>query len=1418
MAPPKANMTLTKDPFHWTVDEVVTFFCHERAGDWSYNLACPDLMALENSLREHLVTGSALLYITEWQVRDLGIRIISQCQYILRASKWLQARSPKFYQLEQPQPPPKAFPNGQLSPKGLDDPVNTTPLINDHIDLTLSDDLISSAPVLDGLSLPQTAKKKPRRMETTVIERPPTPSLPDTLTPNEPAPNSGFGHKDFLDYLAKTYPPNDSDILPLLGDSSSEAEYDTETREEMEEDEEQSSPDTSGNLEDTEFNKIVDEYIDTRKSQFIDIRLPKELPKAFQIWTRGQRLPGMKSQISTRLAHLEKRSQALRKALAEAQHSSRSSLLQACACLDPTVIDIFLDQWKLSVLEQTSPPPKVARPPRTPRPEKPNVNLDGEETLSSESDFVHDTGDEMEDESSEQSEDRSESEGGSEQSEDALVSDLEQNEAAPDHEEPRYRTAYRDGPFRDSSSDEDLSHLFYKEENYEPPVAKRRRLKTDSVHRYSPASPLIPMTTLPSNEGKAEGQVDAQTFPIIPKRLNTGFVDLTSDHGSDNGSETDDAVSIFDDVSPMLWAAIEESGNRRHLVAKALIGLPKNRFNQLSKYLRSYMLCVYREHMRDALKHMFDNSSVIEGMDAEESHSAMLMAALFVSWVNVIQVPCGAFTVKEVKSTLMAVGEDSDEDRFAQFFGCLNDLLWRCRRWMDVSSHVQPDEMNPSIRRNGKRKLANPKITLSRAQKEGQERIDKQAEAKRVLASRFAQGNASKENIPRPVSFRLPMICLDPYIAQYVKSYQLSGIQFMFREVIENKRQEGCLLAHTMGLGKTMQVISLLVTISAAGASQFPAIRDQIPRELRQSKTLLLCPASLIQNWCDEFAMWSPENHHLGKVRAIPTKNQLLDRNEEIRAWNEEGGILILSYNIFRILVKEDNAEMNEEQGQPSVNKNVRNWVLNSPTLVVVDEAQNLRNHESQLAEATSRLRTRKRIALTGTPISNGLEDYYWMVDWVAPQYLGDFADFNDQFIKPIENGSQIESSKFDRREALQRQELFLRIINPKVQRADMSSLINDLPPKFEFSVYFEPTSIQKAVYNIFIKGVALRNEAGVRSELMSWLPLLKLCCNHPALFKAELESRKTKYASGKQKSPSGDDPGNNLGPNLAPNPGPNLASNLASTIPVEEQIIPRSMLSELDDVFKEAPNLLEPSLSSRVMILNEIVKQAISVGDKILVFSSSIPTLKYLGEIMDRTQINYSLLHGNISPAKRPEVVRSFNNDPSTYVFLISTKSGGVGLNIQAANRVVIFDFQFNPTWEQQAIGRAYRIGQKKKVFVYRMVAGGTVEEKIYNKTIFKSQLAGRLLDDEHVARMGSKALERYLVPWKESLHKGGIDETAFATDPEMMGRLKAECAESILKIKLCVDEIDPEDRLTLEEQRLVENQLKLRLASMGS
>ncbi|CAG8900033.1 unnamed protein product [Penicillium egyptiacum] len=801
-------MSSTKDPHDWTVNEVVTFLCHDKPGDWSYNLACPDLVALETSLRENSISGLSFLEITDEYVKDLGVRVIAQRQYLLKASKWLQRRSPKF-QLEQQQPPHKAIFNGQqLSPERLDVRVNTNSLLNDQIDLTVSPDGSVSPPaVLDGPSLPQTGEKRPRRMETTIIARPPAPSFQGTLPPNEPrASNSAFGNDAFFDHLVNTYPPNDAEVLSLLGESSSGTGYDTETREEMEEDEAQSRadtpPDASGNLEEAELNEIVDEYINERKTQFMGIRLPKELPKGFYIWTKGQKFPSMKSQISTQLAHLEKRCQSLRKALAEAQHSSRSSLLQACACLDPTVVDICLYQWKLSVLEQTSPPPKVARPPRTPQLEKPTVNSDGEETLSSDSDSVYGAGEETEYEPPEQSED------GIHLAFSSDLSESEEDEAIQDQEEPRPCSAYQDGPFRDSSSDEDLSHLFFKEENYEPPAAKRRRLEENSVDQDSPVSPLMPATIMPfdrdvalpskESEGEGEGQIEANTSPVKPRRLKTHE---SVESASENGSETDEAVCAFDDVYSMTLAAIEGSGNRLHLVAKALTGLPNNRLNQLFVFLVKYMPCVYREHARDALIHMSDDSSVMEGWDPEESHSTMLMTALFVSWVNVIHVPAGAFTAKEVKTALVVV-RDEEEDHFAPFLKCLNDLLRGHRKWSTLPPRVHPHEKKPPQQRSRKRKVA--PIALNRAQKEGQQRQANQYEAERALRSRV-----DYEDIPaQPVSFRDPVIQLDPYIGRLIQPHQLRGIQFMFREIVENKRPEGCLLAHTMGLGKTMQGIT----------------------------------------------------------------------------------------------------------------------------------------------------------------------------------------------------------------------------------------------------------------------------------------------------------------------------------------------------------------------------------------------------------------------------------------------------------------------------------------------------------------------------------------------------------------------------------------------------------------------------------
>ncbi|CAG8302223.1 unnamed protein product [Penicillium nalgiovense] len=1107
-------MSLIKDPQDWTVDDVVTFFCHEKAGNWSYNLACPDLVALENSLREHSVTGAALLDITERQVEKyLGIKVIAECQYVLKACKWLQRRSAR-YQLDQVEQQRPLVNEQQRSAGGLNDHTNNNSTSNDPTHLTVSS------------TLAQTGEKR-RRVGTTTAARPVTPSLTGALAPE--GPRAPIFDDGFFERLLSTYPPDDADVLPLLGGSGSEGGYDTETREELGEDEQQSRagtpPDASGDLREAEFNNIVDEYIEARKAQFIKIRLPKEQPKGLYIWKKGQKFPDMKSEISTQLAHLEKRRENLRRALAEAQHSSRSSLVKACACLDPTVVDICLCQWKLSVLERTSPPPEVTRPPRTTRPEKPTVNSDGEETLGSDSESHSESpqgiGEEMEDESPEQTED------GLRLVFSSDLSESEEDEAVQDQEVPNSRESYQVGPFRDSSSDEDLSHLFYKDENYEPPVAKRRRLDKDILDQEPPIPPLPPMPlnqdiALPSKEHEGEGQMEANTYPVDPMHPKTHE---SMDPASDNDRETDEAVSVFDDVYPMMWATIEESGNRIHLLAKALMDLHKNRVTQLPGFLVMYMPCVYREHARDALKSMCEDASAMEGWDPEESHLTMLMTALFVSWVNVIHVPIGAFRAKEVKAALVAV-RDEKENQFAPFFKCLNDLLRGYRKWLNLPYRVQPH--GKALTKQGPRERASHSTTLNQAQTE-----DKQQNANQDEPNLALQSRTNYQDIPtKLVSFRDPVIQLDPHIGRRVQPHQLRGIQFMFREIVENKEPEGCLLAHTMGLGKTMQVISLLVTISTAGASQDPAIRAQIPEELRQVKTLILCPASLIQNWRSEFAMWSPDNHNLGKVRSVLAKASAtgFDRTEGIRAWNDEGGVLITSYDMFRNLVD----ARDEDPRKQSINESVESWLLEGPNLVVADEAQVLCNITSKIARATRRIRTRKRIALSGTPLSNGTRDYYWMIDWIAPGYLGAFDSFNEEYIVPIENGNQIDSTRNDRRDALLLQRVFLGLIRPKVDRADTSILTTELPPKYEFSVYFELTSLQKAAYNLLIEGILQGKTENVSSNLMSWLSTIKLCCNHPALLKESLEARETQSGQGKQKSPSVDDHGVNSGTDTA--------------------------------------------------------------------------------------------------------------------------------------------------------------------------------------------------------------------------------------------------------------------------------------------
>src|SRR5262249_35308177 len=156
---------------------------------------------------------------------------------------------------------------------------------------------------------------------------------------------------------------------------------------------------------------------------------------------------------------------------------------------------------------------------------------------------------------------------------------------------------------------------------------------------------------------------------------------------------------------------------------------------------------------------------------------------------------------------------------------------------------------------------------------------------------------------------------------------------------------------HTMGLGKTMQVIALLVAITESANSGDATVRSQIPEGLRISKTLIMCPPGLVDNWSDELLAWDPDRI-LGDIFKVSSADKYHRRRHEIEAWNRAGGVLIIGYQMLRSFL--DKGELGDV-------------LLEEPNIVVADEAHNIKNTKSKTRIAASQFRTMSRIALTGS-------------------------------------------------------------------------------------------------------------------------------------------------------------------------------------------------------------------------------------------------------------------------------------------------------------------------------------------------------------------------------------------------------------------------------------------------------------------
>ena len=469
-----------------------------------------------------------------------------------------------------------------------------------------------------------------------------------------------------------------------------------------------------------------------------------------------------------------------------------------------------------------------------------------------------------------------------------------------------------------------------------------------------------------------------------------------------------------------------------------------------------------------------------------------------------------------------------------------------------------------------------------------------------------------------------------PDLAALLRPYQLDGIRWL--EASARGAKAG-LLADDMGLGKTLQAIALVRLLGSTGILPVAGASGILPDDSsgqdarstgdRQNAcpTLIVCPKSLIANWEREFERFAPSL----KVLAIHGS----DRHENFTRLTDYDAII----TTYQLVVR----DLTQHRKQ-------------TYAALILDEASQIRNPDTEAAKALRAVKAESRFALTGTPVENSVRDLWSIYHFLLPGYLGSKDSFKDRFEKPLANGVTTP-------EARKTSERLRKLVRPYFLRRTKKEVLKDLPEKIEQVLWCDLSKPQSEVYRRLLEeGLNEVRDARRRSgkggaKMTMFTVLLRLrqvCC----------DLRMTGV-------------------------NPDAIAKLST-----------------DD------------LSGKLAVWRERLDEIMSNGGKVLIFSQFVKFLHLLREDLTKDKIDYCYLDGQSND--RGAQVDRFQKDANARVFLISLKAGGYGLNLTAADHVMLMDPWWNPAVEAQAIDRAHRMGQDRVVTALRLVTRGTVEEKI--------------------------------------------------------------------------------------------------------
>ncbi|CAO2201315.1 unnamed protein product [Urochloa humidicola] len=509
-------------------------------------------------------------------------------------------------------------------------------------------------------------------------------------------------------------------------------------------------------------------------------------------------------------------------------------------------------------------------------------------------------------------------------------------------------------------------------------------------------------------------------------------------------------------------------------------------------------------------------------------------------------------------------------------------------------------------------------------------------------------------------------IAIHPRHAKQMRPHQLEGFNFLVKNLVGDK-PGGCILAHAPGSGKTFMLISFIQSFLA----RYPSARP-----------LVVLPKGILGTWKREIQRWQVQDIPLYDFYSVKAEKRV-DQLEVLKSWEDKMSILFLGYKQFSTIISDDSGS--------KAALACRERLLKVPNLLIMDEGHTPRNRETDVLESLNRVETPRKVVLSGTLFQNHVEEVFNILNLVRPKFLKMEASrpivrrLMSQVVMSGRSSKGIGDSAFTDsvEETLLNDDNFkrkahvirgLRELTKDVLHYYKGDILDELPGLVDFSVFLKLTPVQKEIAQKKMGAYDKFKRSAVDTSLYI----------HPRL--SEISEVN--------------------------------AEDRANTLTDKSMDIMIDSINVRDGV--------------KARFFMNILSLANSAGEKLLAFSQYILPMKFLERLLVKVKgwhvgKEIFMISGDTSQEDRELIVDQFNNSADAKVLFGSIRACGEGISLVGASRVVILDVHLNPSVTRQAIGRAFRPGQQKKVFVYRLVAAESAEEK-HHETAFKKEVIPKL------------------------------------------------------------------------------------------